>query len=161
MPFTYRVFCRELASPSLSEVLIWLRQHGNPVRIGGGRSAGDLLSNFWDDVQLSVHDAEPPLRVQCFRADAVSASRLAEEIADFVEDIQELPESEGRARVLAHLAGTRSVVVVEFPPEGSSSQVQDTAESILTLFAERAAGFAQRDGVGFLDEDDEVVLAIG
>lgn len=161
MSFSNRVFCRDLSSPSLSEVLVWLRQHEYPTKIGGGQSAGDLLSNFWDDVQLSVHEDEGPLRVKCYRADAASAARLAEEIADFAADVRELPESEGRTRVLEHLSATRSLVVVEFPPEGSSAHVHETAESILALFAERAGGLAQRDGVGFLDEDDEVVLVIG
>ena len=54
MPFSHRVFCRLLEAPSLSEVLIWLRQHGFGTKISGGRSASDLLSCYWDDVFLQT-----------------------------------------------------------------------------------------------------------
>lgn len=65
------------------------------------------------------------------------------------------------ASLLAHLSATRSLVVIEFSPEGGWSGAHETAASIAALFVERAAGLAQRDGVGFLDEDDEIVLGIG
>jgi hypothetical protein len=161
MPFSYRVFCRIVDSPSLSEALVWLRQHELPAVICGGRSAGDLLSSFWDDVELSLAAGETPLRVRCLRADATGVAALAAEIADFDTDVRELPDSPSRARVLADLAATRSLLVVEFPPDGGSPKEHEAAESLMTLFVERASGLAQRDGVGFLDEDDDVLLSMG
>jgi hypothetical protein len=161
MPYSHRVFCRDFAAPSLSEVLVWLRQHEYPAAICGGRSAGDLLSNFWDDVELLIDDTDAPLAVLCIRADAAGVDRLTEEVADFVADVGELPDSPSRARVLGHLAATRLLLVIEFPQDGGSPRARETAESIATLFVERAGGLAQRDGVGFLDEDDEIVLGIG
>ena len=140
---------------------VWLGQHDYPATICGGRSAGDLLSNFWDGVELLIDDAEVPLAVRCFRADAAGVDRLTEEVADFVADVRELLDSPARGRVLAHLAATRSLLVIEFATDGGSPQTHETAESIAALFVERAAGLAQRDGVGFLDEDDEIVLGIG
>ncbi len=161
MPFSHRVFCRDFAPLSLSEILLWLRQHNYPVTICGGRSAGDLLSNFWDHVDILVDPSDPPCAVYCFRADAAGVDRLTAEVADFVADVRELPASPSRDRVLDHLSVTRLLVVIEFPPEGDSPGAQETAESIAALFVERASGLAQRDGVGFLDEDDEIILRIG
>lgn len=161
MPFSHRVFCQETALPSLSEVLVWLRQHEYPVKLAGGRSSGDLLSSFWDQLAFSVADAEPPLILTCVRADAAGMTRLGEEVADFVADVEELPASDGRARVLEHLGATRALVIIEFGPDGGSTRAHDTAESIATLLVERARGMAQRDGQGFLDEDDELILTLG
>jgi hypothetical protein len=48
-----RAFCRDFAAPSLSDLLVSLRQYETPATICGGASAGDLLSTFWDEVELS------------------------------------------------------------------------------------------------------------
>ena len=85
---------------------------------------------------------------------------MKDAVADFVADVAELPASSGRARVLEHLASTRAVLVVEFPSKGSGPTAEEAAECVTTLFAERADGLAQRDGVGFVDEDDDIILAL-
>jgi hypothetical protein len=158
MPFCARVFCRELVSPNLSELLVWLRQYGTPVTICGGSSRDDLLSSFWDEIQLSYDPEEAPLTVRCLRASGPGADDLAREVDDFVADVHELPESPERARVLEHLAATSALVVIEYPPAGVPLAGQQTAEGIVTVFVDRTGGLSQRDGVGFLDDDDDEVV---
>jgi hypothetical protein len=158
MPFSHRIFCRETAMPSLSEVVVWLRQHEFEVKPAGGRSAGDVLSSFWEELALSVDPSESPLTMTCARA---GTSRLVEEVADFTADIAELPESPGRTRVLEHLSMARALVIIEFGPDGGSPRAHYTAESIAELLVERAGGLAQRDGEGFLDEDDGLIIRLG
>lgn len=153
-----RAFCRDFAAPSLSDLLVSLRQYETPVTISGGASAGDLLSPFWQDVRLSYDVAEAPLRVRCLRGSGADAAAFAEELADFVADVRELPETPARTRVLDHLAATRVLVVVEYPPEGVSFTGQQTVEGVINCLVERSGGLAQRDGVGFLDEDDDAVI---
>src|SRR6185369_1854571 len=58
MPFCTRVFCRDTTPPSLSEALFWLRQREIPVTITGGSSQHDLLSSFWEEVELSYDPEE-------------------------------------------------------------------------------------------------------
>lgn len=144
--------------PSLSEVLVWLRQHDFEVKPAGGRSADDVLSSFWEELALSVDPAEPPLTMTCARP---GTARLVDEVADFTADLEELPESPGRARVLEQLAAARALVIIEFGPEGGSRRAHYTAESIAELLVERAGGLAQRDGEGFLDEDDALIIRLG
>lgn len=163
MPFSNRVFCRNLESPSLSELVVWLRQYGLEAQIRHAQPAGDLLSSFWERVELQIGaegPAAPPMSLECLRADATGMQRLAEALADFVTDVRELPDTSARARVLAHLAATRSLVVVEFSPAEGSDRAEVVGNAILTLFVERADGLAQRDGAGFLDEDDDVFLSL-
>jgi hypothetical protein len=161
MPFSNRAFCRALESPSLSELLIWLRQQGTPAtQISQARPSGDLLSSFWERADLQIA-GEPALALECIRADAAGVDRLTAAVGDFVADVQELPDTPARARVLEHLAAVRSLVVVEFSTHHVSDQAEEVAGAVLALFVERAGGLAQRDGVGFLDEDDDVVLALG
>ena len=158
MPFSHRIFCRESALPSLSEVLVWLRQHDFEVKPAGGRSGGDALSSFWEELALSIDPSEPPLTLTCARA---GTTRLADEVADFAADLEELPESPNRARVLEHLVSTRALVIIEFGAQGGSGRAHYTAESIAELLVQRAGGLAQRDGEGFLDEDDALIIRLG
>lgn len=161
MPFSHRVFCRVLESPSLSETLVWLRQQGFAVNISGGRSANDLLSCYWTDITLETGAEDAPLHLKCLRADASGLDPMKDEVADFIADVNELEESPARDQVLRWLASTRALVIVEFPAHGASPDAEAIGESVAALFVERAQGMAQRDGVGFLDEDDDVVLALG
>ena len=170
MPFSHRIFCRDVTMPSLSELLVWLRQHEFEVTPAGARSVGDRLSagerlndplsSFWDQLALLVDPAEPPITLTCARADRAGMTRLVDEVADFVADIEELPDTPARARVLEHLRASRALVIIEFGPEGGSRRAHFTAESIAELLVERAGGLAQRDGEGFLDEDDDPLLAL-
>jgi hypothetical protein len=167
MPFSNRVFCRDLESPSLSELLVWLRQQGHEAKISDARPHGDLLSSFWDRVELQVGQTHEDgqgvcfVVIECLRANSGGIGRLTEALADFETDVRELPDSSARARVLEHLAAARSLVVVEFSPFESSDSAEEIGNAILALFVERVGGLGQRDGVGFLDEDDEVILPLG
>jgi len=160
MAFCLRAFCRDFAAPSLSELLVWLKQYETPATIvpGSVPPEADLLSSFWDEVQLSYDAEEAPLTVRCLRGTGAGASAFVEELADFVSDVEELPDTKVRARVLEQLAATRLLVMVEFPPEGVSFTGQQTAEGVVNSLVERAGGMAQHDGAGFLDPDDDSVI---
>jgi hypothetical protein len=164
MPFSYRVFCRDITSPSLSDVVLWMRQFESPVTIVGGPSAGDLLSSFWHEVVLAYGDDEPNLTLRCVRADAAGMASLRAEREDFLADLSELVgtlDGSARERVREQLQATRSLVAIEFDPDGVTFQAQEAARGLMALFVERASGMAQRDGIGFFDEDDDVLLKLG
>ena len=162
MAFSTRVFCREGTIPTLTELLAWQRQHGTPVVLIGGLSAADLLSPLWTDAVLSYDADEEPFRLRCDHAgDPAGAARLREEVGDFLEDLAELPDSDARARVIGHLENTRFVLVVEFPEGGVGPRGYETNGWLMGLFVERAGGMVQCDGIGFYDENDEIVLRLG
>jgi len=161
MAFCMRAFCRDFAAPSLSELLVWLRQYETPAIIVGGGPASDLLSSFWEEARLSYDAGEAPLTVRCLRATGLGSAAFSDELADFTADVKDCPASPERTRVLEQLAATRLVVVVEYPPEGVTWNGQQTAEGIVNSLVERSGGMGQKDGAGFLDqEDDSVILAL-
>jgi hypothetical protein len=161
MAFCMRAFCRDFAAPSLSELLVWLRQYEAPATVLAGVPAPDLLSSFWEEARLSYDAQQAPLTVRCLRATGLGSAAFSEELADFVADVSECPDSPVRARVLEHLAATRLVVVVEYPPDGVTFNGQQTVEGIVNSLVERSGGMGQKDGAGFLDqEDDSVILAL-
>jgi len=162
MSFSTRVFCREGTAPTLTELLAWQRQHGTPIVIVGGPAAADLLSPVWTEAVVSYDPDEEPFRLRCEHAsDPRGAAQLRAEVADFIEDLEELPESAERARVIEHLAHSRFVLIVEFPEDGVGPRGYETNGWLMSIFVERAAGMVQCDGIGFYDEDDEIILRLG
>ncbi|HEX2660232.1 MAG TPA: hypothetical protein VHU40_18240 [Polyangia bacterium] len=161
MAFCMRAFCRDFAAPSLSELLVWLRQYGTPATIVGDAASIDMLTSFWDEARLSYDAGEASLTVRCLRASGQGSAAFADELADFTADVRECPDTPARGRVLEQLAATRLVVVVEYPPQGVTFNGQQTAEGIVNSLVERSGGMGQKDGAGFLDqEDDSVILAL-
>jgi hypothetical protein len=161
MAFCMRAFCRDFAAPSLSELLVWLRQYETPATIVAGGATVDMLTSFWEEARFSYDAREAPLTVRCLRATGLGSAAFAEELADFTADVRECPDTPVRARVLEHLAATRLVVVVEYPADGVTWNGQQTAEGIVNSLVERSGGMGQKDGAGFLDqEDDSVILAL-
>jgi hypothetical protein len=163
MPFATRVFCRAPDAPTLSELLVWQRQHETPVVVVGGASASELLAPAWTEAQLSYDEDEEPFTVRCLHAGDAGggAARLREEVADFLDDLGELPPGEAVDRVRAQVAATQMLLVVEFPAAGVSARGYETNGWLMSLFVERAAGMVQCDGIGFYDEDDEIILRLG
>jgi hypothetical protein len=162
MAFSTRVFCTEGTAPTLTELLGWQRQHGTPVVLVSGGAAADLLSPFWSAAEVSYDPDEDPFMLFCHHAtDPVGAARLREEVGDFIADLGDLPESDERARVLAHLEATRFVLVVEFPEDGVGPSGYEANGWMMSLFVERAGGMVQCDGIGFYDADDEIILRLG
>ena len=162
MAFCTRVFCQDEPGPTISDVLMWLRQHDTPVMIVGGESATDLVNPWWTEVQLAYQPDEPPLAIRCHRrSDPTGSPRLDDELRDFNDDLAELPESPEREHILRHLAMTVFVVVVEFPTQGVIPRAYETNGWLMSVFVERAGGMVQCDGIGFYDGDDEVTLRLG
>jgi hypothetical protein len=162
MAFCTRVFCRDGTAPTLSELLVWQRQHGTPVVVVGGPAPSELLSPLWSEAAISYDPDEDPFTLRCHHAATPGgAARVREEVADFLADLAELPDDEARARVIAHLEGTRFVVVVEFPADGVGPRGYETNGWLMSLFVERADGMVQCDGIGFYDADDEIILRLG
>jgi hypothetical protein len=146
----------------LTELLAWQRQHGTPIMIVGGPAGADLLSPVWSEASITYDPDEEPFTLRCNHAgDPAGAARLRAEVADFLEDLDELPESAERARVIEHLTNARFVLVVEFPEDGVGPRGYETNGWLMSLFVERAGGMVQCDGIGFYDDNDEIILRLG
>ena len=97
MPYCTRVFCRGAIPPTLSDVLVYLRQHGVTALIAGGDSQRELLSSDWSEVLLAYDaEAEPLVLRCCHQATPEGLSRLQAEVADFLQDLDELAPGPGR-----------------------------------------------------------------
>jgi hypothetical protein len=162
MPFATRVFCRESTAPTLTELIAWQRQHGTPIVLDSAHAPADLLSPFWAEATISYDPDEAPFVLRCHHGgDPAGAAQLRAEVSDFLEDLGELPDSAERARVMAHVSGARFVLVVEFPASGVGPRGYETNGWLMSLFVERADGMVQCDGIGFYDENDEIILRLG
>jgi hypothetical protein len=162
MAFSTRVFCSEGNAPTLTELLAWQRQHGTPIMLEGEIPPADMLSPLWTEATVSYDPEEDPFQLSCAHAgDPAGAQRLRAEVNDFLEDLADLPASDERDRVIGHLNATRFVLVVEFPEGGVGPRGYETNGWLMSLFVDRAGGMVQCDGIGFYDENDEIILPLG
>ena len=160
MAFCHRVFSRQTSLPTLSELLLILRRRGHVLDLADGTSPAALLEPFWRRVALAKA-GEPAFVVERLQREAGTGAALAEELADFHEDVGELAPSEGRATVLALLQETKAVIRIAFPPEGLGTAGEAAVEILGDTLAEQGDGLVQRDGAGFFDDVGDEVLALG
>ena len=119
--------------------------------IGAARAA-------FDDTDWSTNTE---LRVRCLRPDNPGAAELSAMLADYREDLADLPPCAARDEVARHFQTTRWILEVEFPADqGVVPEAYRTNGWLMELFVERADGLIHCDGQGFYDRDDEIFLAM-
>lgn len=160
MAFCHRIFVRQTSLPTLSELLLILRRRGHVLDLADDTPPTALLEPFWRRVALA-EAGETAFVVERLQAEAGTGAALAEELADFRDDVAELALSEGRAVVLSLLQETRAIVRIAFPAEGLGTRGETAVEILGDTLAEQGDGLIQRDGAGFFDDVGDEVLALG
>jgi len=161
MAFCHRVFSRQSALPTLSELLLALRRRGHALELADHTAVTALSESFWTRVQLRAAPQEAAFVVERLQHEVGTAAALAEELADFRDDVAELAPSDGREVVGNLLEETRAVVRVAFPADGLGPKGEEAVEALCDVLIEQGDGLVQRDGAGFFDEDGDEVLALG
>ena len=172
MGYYVRAFCTRPPVPKLSAIQTWLAQQGSQailddpqhaVEAGqGGTSPApvlDLESSDWEQVALAYKPGKLPILVDCNRDDGAGDSLLREEVAEFIEFVDDAPPGEAKERVLRHLGATRVIIACQLPPADSDADGYDANGLLLAFFAERCGGIIQADGEGFYD-GSALILAV-
>jgi hypothetical protein len=166
MAFCHRVFSRQSALPTLSELLLALRRRGHVLDLADGTAVTALSEPFWQRVLLRAaqegqEGKEGAFLLERLQREVGTAAALAEELADFREDVDDLAASDGRENVRRLLDEAQAIVRVAFPVEGLGSRGEAAVEILCDILAEQGDGLVQRDGEGFFDVDGDEVLALG
>jgi hypothetical protein len=149
-----RAFTGHDARTPLRKVLEWAAAHGAELALESGAS-----------IDLDTPDWRQAVVVHARRRFVVEATRpgddgdlLADEVAEFADQLGELPDSPERQRVLECLRGARAVVAAQLF-RGRDDPGLDAAVTFLQFFVETDGGMIQADEVGFF-EGDELILEL-
>ena len=72
---------------------------------------------------------------------------MSEEVEEFVESLEHVPDSREKDEVVEHLTQTRTVIAAQLMGD-ADDEGRNAAVTLLTFFVENAGGLMQADGEG-------------
>jgi hypothetical protein len=113
MAYYVRAFCKSADPvPPLARILQWVRDRGPTLSLDPRSGRLSLEAEDWNEAELIYKEGKLPLIVEVSRANQPREALLHEEIGEFQEFLEDVPESENKLKVLEHLAATRYIVAV-------------------------------------------------
>lgn len=129
-------------------VLAWAAEHGTPLALDAESRALDPAADDWIVAGIDYARGRRPFLADVKRAGGRFAPLFQQEVEEFVEQVEALPPSRARDRVLNHLARTRYLVSLEFLSDMDDHTLA-AASVFLDYFAAHHDGLVQADGEGF------------
>ena len=154
MGYYLRVFCASDELPPLAQALERLSEEGIELRLDAEHSAKNADAADWRDAAVLDAASKRAFVVEATRAE--EDDLVADEIQEFLDLLEDVPDSPEKARVADHLRRTRAVVAAQVLG-GADDDGLEAAVSFLSFFAERCDGLIQADGTGFFEGDELIV----
>jgi hypothetical protein len=117
----------------------------------------NLDTSDWHQVAVSYDPGKLPILAECNRDDGTGSSLAREGVEEFLELLEELPQSDAKKRVLRHLKATRFIVGCQLATSDIDDRGYNANDQFLAFFAERCGGMIQADGEGFYEGADLVL----
>jgi hypothetical protein len=153
MGYYVRAFCSSDEIPSLRAILDWANAAGVPLELDVDHVSPDLDAANWREAEIRYKPAKQPIQVNVTRS---GDELLSEEVGEFVEFLEDVPESPARRKVLHHLKKTKAIVAAQL-----LGDVDDdghlAAGTFLDFFTEHCGGKIQADAEGFYEGDELIV----
>lgn len=145
-----RVFCTGDKIPAPVEIVHFIRTKGIKLEIGPD-SEIDFASTGWTSLNFRLKNKEIFFQAELSRTEFGFDGELAGEIQDFIAAINDtVRDSQGKKRVLQHLAATKFYVVVPISPDLEDEGMQAVA-CFLQYFTTFCGGLIQDDTEGFFE----------
>jgi hypothetical protein len=170
MGYYVRAFCTEPEVPTLASIQDWLRKLGSRAILDeanhAAESAGvgelrppilDLNTPDWEQIAIAYRAGKLPILAECNRDGDGDGDLMREEVAEFVEMVEEAEDAVAKQRVLKHLAATRFIIACQLPTSDIEDDGYDANGEFLRFFVEHCGGMIQADGEGFYDGDKVII----
>jgi hypothetical protein len=158
MAYYVRAFCKSAEPvPPLARILQWVRGRGPTLSLDPRSGRPNLEAEDWNQAELIYKEGKLPLIVEVSRANQPGEALLHEEIGEFEEFLEDVPESENKRKVLEHLAATRYIVAVQLPASDIDQDGYAANGWFMAYFAENCKGMIQADGEGFYEGNELIV----
>src|SRR5687767_14506931 len=99
MGYYVRAFCTSADVPPLAVLVAWAAQRGITLRVAepeGGGAPIDLTSPDWRDAEFLYAEGRQPIPTEVERDDGAPGSLLKEEVAQFLELLQDAEDTPER-----------------------------------------------------------------
>jgi hypothetical protein len=146
MAYFLRTFCTSVDLPTLREVFTSAENRGIQLV-----TSTDLDASAWQQAEIVYKPGRQP-----FVVEADSGEFIEEEVAEFIELLEDVEDSPAKERVLAHLGRTRAVIAAQILSD-VDDEGYSAVQTFLNYFVDRCGGLIQADGEGFYEGDELVV----
>lgn len=152
MPYYTRVLSKEDAFPSIEELAEVLRASHPAFRLtlesGEEEEWETLLLSGNDEVEVAVIERNP----------VANGSTGQDEIADFLEDIQDCKPQSGAEWLTDYLAEVRTVYAFQHLQGSETEEGGNVLHALRSALWERGDAIIQADGEGFTNEEGFHIL---
>ena len=152
MAYYFRVFCTSGTVPPLPAVLAWVADRGVSLKIAQQDLPPETGTADWGEmpVGLLYADDKPPFLAEVNRKEGEN-SLAAQEIDEFISQLESLKKSRKRDSVIEHLRKTQFIVVCQIPTDGFDDAGFHALDVFLAYFVVHHGGMVQADGQGFYE----------
>lgn len=156
MGYYVRVFCTTGKPPALRPVLAHALGRGSAISLDRDVSDTSPDDAGWTQVGLLYKSGKLPILLEVNRVDG-DDSMVRGEIEEFLEFLEDAPESAQRRRVEEHLRATKFVVAARLWTTDIDDDGYNALGNTITYFVDHNGGLIQADGEGFYDGTEVIV----
>ena len=157
MGYYLRAFCAAEQIPPLGDAFAWVAENeGKELRLDQAGPTVTLDDRDWRQASVEYAAGKRPLLVEVTDANDGVDDLLAEEVAEFVDALDDVPASPQKEKVRAVLDRTRAIVSAQVLADAEDDGLA-AAAGLLLFYAQSCDGMVQADGTGFFEGDDLVL----
>jgi hypothetical protein len=143
-----RAFCSQGEPPPLRPVLAFSAGRGVRLALDPEVSEPALDDGGWKQAGIVYSSHKASILLEVNREDG-DESLLREEVEEFLELLEDAPNSLNRWRVEKHLRKTRFIVAAQLPTADIDEDGHLALGHVLTYFVDNHGAMIQADGEGF------------
>lgn len=156
MAYWMRVFCTSGSPPRLEDVFDWVSGRGPNLWIDHRVTDAELASDSWEQAAIGYRQGKTPFLTEVNHSSDPDARQ---EIAEFAESVEDVPDTSQRRRVLDHLERTIFIVGNQIPTSDFEDDGYHAVGEFMRFFLEHNGGMIQADGEGFY-EGEQLILPL-
>ena len=158
MGYYVRCFCKSSTVPTLHDALGQVAKKHPQLQVGAGNGqAPDLRDPDWISAFILYKPGKQPLEVEINRRNGPTRELVEDEIQEFTEFLEEVPDESAKQRVIDHLDRTQFIVASRLETADIDDDGYDANGTFLRYFVDHAQGMIQADGEGFYEGENLVV----
>jgi hypothetical protein len=153
MGYYVRAFCTSSELPPIRTVFEWAKSEGVSLELDTEHTTADLDSPDWREIELRYKPGNQPIPVDVTRP---VMNSFSDEIDEFVEFLDDVPDSAAKEKVLRQLRQTKAIVATQLLGD-IDDDGYTAAGTFLNFFVGHCGGMIQADAEGFYEGDEVIV----